>query len=268
MRDILSDTNIELSHEDPTRRAQIQMQKPLPKRFYKDVTVAASEDGHAIHLDGRAVKTPAKNQLVAPTTALAELLRSEWDAQTEVVNPATMPITRLVNTAIDGIASDPQAVVEDMLRFSASDALCYRADEPEGLVERQRRLWDPVLDWAAEELGARFVLIEGIMPQEQPPAAIAAFGARLRNHQSPIALAALHTITALTGSAILALAFAEGRLSLDETWALAHLEEDWTIEHWGTDEEAEARRAHRYEDMKAAALSVVALNSAPEASAV
>lgn len=261
MRDILSDTNISLTHEDPTRRAQIQMQKPLPKRFYKDVTVAPSEDGHAIHLDGRAVKTPAKNQLVAPTAALGALLRDEWDAQTEVVNPATMPITRLVNTAIDGIASDPQAVVEDMLRFSASDALCYRADEPEGLVERQRAQWDPVLDWAANDLGARFILIEGIMPQEQPREAISAFGARLRNHENPVALAALHTITSLTGSAILALAFAEGRLSMDEAWALAHLDEDWTIEHWGTDEEAEARRAHRYVDMTAAAKSFQALKS-------
>ncbi len=261
MRDILSDTNISLTHEDPTRRAQIQMLKPLPKRFYTDVTVAVSEGGHAIHLDGRAVKTPAKNQLVAPTAALADLLRDEWDAQTEVVNPATMPITRLVNTAIDGIASDPQAVVEDMLRFSASDALCYRADEPEGLVERQRAQWDPVLDWAANDLGARFILIEGIMPQEQPREAIAAFGARLRNHENPVALAALHTITSLTGSAILALAFAEGRLSMDEAWALAHLDEDWTIEHWGTDEEAEARRANRYVDMTAAAQSFMALKS-------
>lgn len=261
MRDILSDTNIELSHEDPTRRAQIQMLKPLPKRFYKDVTVVAAESGHAIHLDGRAVKTPAKNQLVAPTAALAELLRGEWDAQAEVINPATMPITRLVNTAIDGIASDPQAVVEDMLRFSASDALCYRADEPEGLVERQRAQWDPVLDWAADDLGARFTLIEGIMPQEQPREAISAFGARLRNHDNPVALAALHTITSLTGSAILALAFAEGRLTIDETWALAHLDEDWTIEHWGTDEEAEARRANRYVDMTAAAQSFLALKS-------
>ncbi|MGF9564070.1 ATP12 family chaperone protein [Neorhizobium sp. JUb45] len=261
MRDILSETHIDLSHEDPTRRAQIQMHKPLPKRFYKEVTVVASDDGHAVHLDGKAVKTPAKNQLMAPTEALAALLRDEWDAQTDVVNPATMPITRLVNTAIDGIATDPQAVVEDMLRFSASDALCYRADQPEGLVERQRAQWDPVLDWAADDLGARFILIEGIMPQEQPRDAISAFGARLRNHQSPVALAALHTITSLTGSAILALAFAEGRLSVDETWALAHLDEDWTIEHWGTDEEAEVRRAKRYEEMKAAAQSFEALKS-------
>lgn len=263
MRDILSDLNAGqapvLSHEDPTRRAQIQMLKPLPKRFYKDVSVSAGEDGHAIHLDGRAVKTPAKNQLVAPTAELAELLRAEWDAQVEVIDPATMPITRLVNTAIDGIASDPQAVVEDMLRFSASDMLCYRASDPEGLVERQRRLWDPVLDWAANDVGAHFILIEGVMPQEQPREAVAAFGARLRVHDDAIALAALHTITSLTGSAILSLAFAEGELSVDEAWTLAHLDEDWTIEHWGTDEEAEVRRAKRYKDMKAAASSFMAL---------
>ena len=253
MRDILSDPNAGLSHEDPTRRAQIQMHKPLPKRFYKEVSVEAGEGDFAILLDGRPVKTPAKNALRMPTTRVAELVRDEWASQVDVIDPRTMPVTRLVNTAIDGIAADPQAVFEDILRFSSSDMLCYRAETPANLALRQAEQWDPVLDWAANAIGARFEVIEGVMPKEQPKEAIAALSGVLRKYASPIELASLHTVTSLTGSAILAIAFAEGELSVDDTWRLAHLEEDWAIEHWGSDAEAEHRRANRFEEMQAAA---------------
>ncbi|HEX5934774.1 MAG TPA: ATP12 family chaperone protein [Pseudorhizobium sp.] len=250
MRDLL-DSPEGMSHADPTRRAQIQMKRPLPKRFYKEVAVAEAEGDFAIHLDGRPVRTPAKNPLLAPTVALAELMRGEWDAQTDLIDPATMPVTKLVNTAIDGVAAEPQAVFEDILRFASSDLLCYRADAPEELVGRQTDRWDPVIEWAANDLGARFVLIEGIMPQDQPREATAAFAARLRNYGTPIELACLHTVTSLTGSAILALAFAEGRLGEDDAWSLAHIDEDWTDEHWGIDVEAALRRARRQEEYQA-----------------
>jgi chaperone required for assembly of F1-ATPase len=262
MRDIFPDPSEVLSHSDPTRRAQIQMQKPLPKRFYTEVSVVEGEGGHAIHLDGKPIKTPARNALVVPTSRLAGLLADEWANQVEVIDPKTMPVTRLVNTAIDGIATDPQAVFEDILRFSSSDMLCYRADGPEGLVSRQNEQWDPIIDWAASDLGARFTLIEGIMPREQPKEAIAAFAGALRKYQSPIELAALHLVTSLTGSAILALAFAEGELSVDEAWKVAHLDEDWAIEHWGEDAEAANRRTLRNEEMQAAAAVFLALRDA------
>ncbi|MFB9953223.1 ATP12 family chaperone protein [Rhizobium puerariae] len=262
MRDIFPDPSDILSHADPTRRAQIQMQKPLPKRFYTEVSVVEGEEGHAIHLDGRPVKTPARNELAVPTARLAELLRDEWASQVDVIDPLTMPVTRLANTAIDGIATESQAVFEDILRFSASDMLCYRADAPENLVARQNEKWDPIIDWAANEVGARFILIEGIMPQEQPKEAIAAFGLTLRKYDTPIELAVLHTVTTLTGSAILALAFAEGRITADEAWSLAHLDEDWTNEHWGTDAEAEHRRARRLDKMRAAVAVFLALRPA------
>lgn len=262
MRDLLNDLSEGLSHPDPIRRAQIQMKKPLPKRFYKDVTVAEQEDGgFAILLDGKAVRTPAKQILAVPAEALGDLLAAEWDAQAEMIDPSTMPVTRLVNTALDGVATDTQAVIEDLLRFSSSDLLCYRADGPELLVKRQADRWDPVLDWVADDLGARFILIEGVMHHEQPRDAIAAFGIALKRHDDALTLAALHTITTLTGSAILALAFAERHLTMDEVWSLAHLDEDWTIEHWGNDEEAEARRAKRFEDFKAAADVFLALRA-------
>lgn len=254
MRDLLNDLTEGLSHPDPILRAQIQMQKPLPKRFYKEVTVGEAEDGQfAVLLDGKAVRTPAKKQLIVPTQALADLLRLEWDAQKEVVDPGVMPITRMVNTAIDGVANDTQVVFEDILRFSSSDLLCYRAGDPPALVARQGDLWDPVVDWAANSLGARFILVEGIMHQEQPREAVAAFAVTLRKYDTALELAALHTMTTITGSAILALAFAEGAWRLDDIWRFAHLDEDWTAEHWGEDEEAMERRAHRLVDMKAAA---------------
>ncbi|MBB3607807.1 ATP12 family chaperone protein [Rhizobium sp. BK602] len=261
MRDLLNDLSEGLSHPDPIRRAQIQMKKPLPKRFYKDVTIRESEDGYAIELDGKVVKTPARRPLAVPTEALAKLVAAEWARQTDVIDPATMPVTRLVNTALDGVATDPQAVFEDILRFSASDLLCYRANQPERLVERQSERWDPVIDWAAQDLGARFILAEGVMHQEQPREAIAAFAVTLRKYDTPLELASLHTITTLTGSAILALAFAEGRLSFAEVWSLAHLDEDWTIEQWGSDEEAEQRRAQRFEEFQAATDVFSALRS-------
>ncbi len=229
------------------------MKKPLPKRFYAEVAVAEHEGGFAITLDGKMVRTPARQVLAVPTEALAQLVAAEWRAQGEEIDPVTMPATRLVNTALDGVATNAQAIFEDILRFSSSDLLCYRADGPELLVERQRQRWDPVIDWAANDLGARFILIEGVMHHEQPREATAAFAVTLARHQSPMALAALHTITTLTGSAILALAFAEGRLTVEEVWSLAHLDEDWTIEHWGRDEEAEERRAKRFVEFKAAA---------------
>lgn len=262
MRDLLNDLSDGLSHPDPIRRAQIQMKKPLPTRFYKGVAVAErGDEGFAIELDGKVVRTPAKQILAVPVRALADIIAAEWDAQTEVIDPGSMPVTRLVNTALDGVANDTQAVFEDILRFSTSDLLCYRAESPEALVQRQTERWDPVLDWAADDLGARFILIEGVMHHEQPREAIAALGVTLRRHDNPLVLAALHTMTTLTGSAILALAFAERHLTTEEVWSLAHLDEDWTIEHWGSDEEAEQRRAKRFDEFKAAADVFLALRA-------
>lgn len=252
MRELFPDPSEAMSHPDPTRRAQIQMQKPLPKRFYTEVSIVEGEGGHAVHLDGRPVKTPAKVALAVPTARLAELLRDEWANQVEVIDPRTMPVTRLINTAIDGVAVEAQAVFEDILRFSSSDMLCYRAESPENLVLRQQQQWDPILDWAANQHGARFELIEGVMPKDQPRDATAAFSSVLRKYDTAIELAVLHTVTTLTGSAILALAFAESHLAAEDIWRLAHLEEDWTAEHWGEDAEAQNRREKRHAEFQAA----------------
>lgn len=261
MRDILSDLEAGemLSDPNPMRRAQIQMRTPLPKRFYKEVSVAPVEGGHAVQLDGKPVRTPGKALLALPTAAAAQLVADEFAAQVESIDPFAMPVLRLANTAIDGVATDPQAVLEDILRFSSSDLLCYRADGPEKLVERQSEAWDPVLDWAHASLGARFVLAEGIVHVEQPREAIAALGVHLSQRKEPMRLAALHLMTTLTGSALLALAVDMGELSAEEAWSAAHVDEDWQIEHWGQDSEAIARRSNRKRDMLASVALLEAL---------
>lgn len=257
MRDELSDifgTFVpEPSHEDPVRRAQIQMKKVLPKRFYAKVSVEPKDGGFVIALDGRVVKTPAKADLLLPNAVLGEAVAVEWRTQGEVIDPATMPVTRLVNTALDAVSLQIDAVADEILRFAGTDMLFYRAESPQELVERQAAEWDPVVAWAASAFSARFILAAGVIHTEQPAEAIAAFGAVLAKYREAMALSALHVVTTLTGSAVLALAYAERRLSLDEVWRLAHLEEDWTNEHWGVDAEAQARRDKRFVEMRAAA---------------
>ncbi|MDQ0421067.1 chaperone required for assembly of F1-ATPase [Peteryoungia aggregata LMG 23059] len=252
----------EPSHEDPVRRAQIQMKRPLPKRFYENVGMEEREDGFSITLDGKPVKTPAKKLLTLPTREAAELVVAEWAGQGEFIDPATMPITKLANTAIDAVSNSLADVFDEIVRFAGTDLLCYRADGPKELTDRQATRWDPVLAWAATAHAARFILVEGVMHQEQPGEAVSAFARALERYRDPFRISCLNVVTTLTGSAVLALAFAEGAFELDEIWSFAHLDEDWTLEHWGTDTEAEARREARYAECASAASLFAALHSA------
>ncbi|WEX07140.1 ATP12 family protein [Chelativorans sp. AA-79] len=254
MRDILNDLDDgrQFSDPDPMRRAQSQMQRPLPKRFYKRVEVGGADEAWTVLLDGRTVRTPAGAELALPSEAAARLVADEFGAQGEHIDPMTMPVTRLVNTAIDGVAVDIQVVMEDILRYASTDLLYYRADAPDRLIELQAEAWDPVLDWAEAELSVRFILAEGVMHVEQPRQTIAAVGAHLRPRNDPLRLAALHVMTTLTGSAILALAVEAGSIEAEAAWEAAHVDEDWNISQWGEDEEAAARRAARRRDMMGA----------------
>ena len=263
MRDILNDLEAGrlLSDPDPVRRAQLQMRNPQPKRFYKDVAVAKGDGGFVVQLDGTPVKTPGKALLALPTERAAQLVADEFAAQGETLDLASMPAYRLVNTAIDGVASDPQAVLEDILRFSSSDLLCYRADGPDTLVGRQNEAWDPLIDWARAVLGANLRLAEGVIHVEQPREAIAAIGVHLGQRAEPLRLAALHVMTSLTGSALLALAVDFGELDAETAWAAAHVDEDFQAGQWGQDSEALARRASRKRDMLAAARLIEAIRT-------
>mgnify|MGYP001194033180 CR=1 FL=1 len=254
MRDLLGDLEAgsHLSDPNPVKRAQNQMKAQAAKRFYDKVSVARGADGFVVLLDGKPVRTPGKAVLSLPTEQAAAIVAAEFDAQQDKIDPVTMPATRLVNTAIDGVAADTQAVIEDILRYASSDLLCYRADAPEALVERQADAWDPVIDWARAHLGARFVLAEGIVHVTQPREAIGAIGIHLARRAEPLRLAALHLMTTLTGSALLALAVEEGELDAEAAWAAAHVDEDWNAEQWGEDYEAAARRKARAYDFSAA----------------
>lgn len=256
MREILNDLDQDTDH-DPVRRAQENMRRPLPKRFYTTVTMAGGGagkgDAYKVFLDERSVRTPAGTELVLPTEQAAGLVIAEYAAQSEHIDPMSMPVTRLVNTAIDGVANDPQAVLEDILRYASTDLLCYRASSPERLVQLQREAWDPVLDWIEATLGARFVLAEGVMHVEQPRETLAALGTYLVQRREVFRLSALHVMTALMGSALLALAVDAGLFSAEQGWNAAHVDEDWNISQWGEDSEAMARRAFRKRDMMAAA---------------
>ena len=227
------------------------MRPPLPRRFYREAGVEEAEDGFRVVLDGRPVRTPARRFLAAPSRALADALAAEWNAQGESIDPATMPLTRLANSIIDGVANAPEPVAAEIEKYLGSDLLFYRADGPQGLLERQARHWDPLIAWARESLGARFILAQGLVHAAQPQAAVAS--ARAAIPSDPWRLGAVHAVTTLTGSALIALALLRGRLTADEAWDAAHVDEDWNMEQWGRDEIALARRASRFAEFAAAA---------------
>ncbi|MBN9018915.1 MAG: ATPase [Rhizobiales bacterium] len=240
---------------DPMRSAA--QPRPLPKRFYKTADYAADGDGFVVRLDGKTVRTPAKLLLRVDREPVAAALAAEWAAQGALIDPATMPLTRLVNSAIDGVARDPGPVRDEILRYAESDLLCYRAPGPARLVEQQDALWTPLVEWMHERFGARFLLAEGIVHVPQFPETIAAVDAALGD-PDPLALAALSTVNTLTGSAILTLALLYGRLNAEEVWRAAHVDEDFELELWGDDKEAAARREARWQEMQAAALVLAA----------
>jgi chaperone required for assembly of F1-ATPase len=237
---------------DPTEAARSAMRLLHRKRFYRDAEVAENAAGFAVQLDGHPVRTPARQVLAAPTRALAQALADEWQAQSEVIDPAQMPLTRLANTIADGVASARAQVAAEIENYLGSDLVFYRAAAPEGLVARQAQAWDPIVGWARDRLGARFVLTEGVTFVRQPDHAVAA--ARAAIASDPWRLGAMHTITTLTGSALTALMLAHGQLPLDAAWTAAHVDEDWNMAFWGRDELAMQRRASRFKDMQAAAL--------------
>lgn len=241
---------------DPTEAARRNMRPALRARFYQSASAAEGEEGFEVLLDGRPVWTPARRRLAAPMRALAEAIAAEWNVQEKVIDPATMPLTRLANSILDGVTAAPVAVAAEIEKYLGTDLLFYRAANPEGLRARQSQHWDPVVTWAAQTLGARFVLAEGVIHVEQPEHAIAAARAAIPgggDAREAWRLGALNVATSLTGSALLALALDAGQLSDGQVWAAAHVDEDWNMEFWGRDELALQRRAYRFAELQAAA---------------
>jgi chaperone required for assembly of F1-ATPase len=252
-----TDFFIEAAERDPVKAAR-DPARQLPKRFYMEATIGDADGGFSILLDGRPVNTPAKRRVIAPSRELAEALAAEWAAQGEVVDPSTMPLTKLVNSALDGVAQNMAEVEAELVKYAGSDMICYRAGEPDSLVAAQRAAWDPLIAFARDKLGARLALAEGVMFTAQPQESLDAMAAAVRAYVgegqgAALRLAALHVMTTLTGSLVLALAKALKEIGLAEAWAAAHIDEDFQMRTWGEDPEALARRAARFSEMSAAA---------------
>jgi chaperone required for assembly of F1-ATPase len=256
MRDIFTEI-FENQPLDPREAARRGARPQLRKRFYSQAHVGeVGGGGFPLLLDGKPVKTPVRRALTAPTPALAAAIAEEWNAQEAVIDPARMPLTRLANAVIDAVADAPGPVADEVAQYLGSDLLCYRAEAPAGLVESQALRWDPVLTWARDALGARFVLAQGVMHVTQPAEAIAAVRATIP--ADPWRLGAVSAITTLTGSALLALALAQGALDAEAAWVAAHVDEDWQMSQWGRDEAALERRVYRRAEF-AAAVTVLGL---------
>jgi chaperone required for assembly of F1-ATPase len=236
---------------DPTEAARRGTRPALRRRFYQKATIVPAGSAYAVRLDDRPVRTPAGRTLAAPTPALAEAIAAEWDAQADMIDPRKMPLTRLANAIIDGVVDRPGAVTAEIAKYLGTDLVCYRASGPQGLAERQSRNWDGILLWAREALGARLKTVEGVTHVTQPVAALAAAEAAIP--ADPWRLGAVHTATTLTGSALIALALAQGQIDAEAAWQAAHVDENWNIEQWGSDEIAQERRAFQRAEFQAAA---------------
>ncbi|HWY61096.1 MAG TPA: ATP12 family protein [Rhizomicrobium sp.] len=227
------------------------------KRFYKEVGLDRSGDGFRILLDGKPVKTPGRNLLLLPTRTLAEAIAGEWRIQGEKIVPASMPMLRLANTALDGVARTREAVIAAILRFGEHDLICYRAAEPADLAARQREAWTPMLDWADSRYGARFASDTGLTHVAQPPETLLRLEQAIAERDD-FALAALHVMASITGSLILALALAEGEINPAQGFQLSRIDEDYQAGLWGEDAEAAARARALAREMDVAAAFLAA----------
>lgn len=250
----------DLTPRDPIHAIRSNSARKLPARFYTKAECLPREGGFALLLDGKLARSKKGRPLAVPDARLAAGLAAEWQAQAEVIDPARMPLTRFIHAAIDYVAEAPADIVAEILRYAASDATCYRAAEPARLVALEAQLWDPVLAHMAARYGARLHLAQGIGHVTQPPEAIAALARRMHAITSPFALAALHGLTSLAGSALIAVAVADGLLDAQSGFAAAELEADFEVSVWGEDAEAKARREGRQADFLAAATILAILS--------
>ncbi len=244
---------------NPMKLAQTAMRPPLPKRFYKSASIGEGENGFHLLLDGKTARTPAKNVLALPNQSAAEHLAAEWNAQKDVIDPSEMHMTRMVNAGIDHVGTVIGEVQTEIAKYATSDLICYRASEPNRLVELQQKFWDPVLDWARDALDARFILSEGVMFVAQPLATLARIDSEVQKFTHPVSLSALYTMTTLGGSLVIALAVAHRHLEPSAAYAACELEADFTTEVWGADEEALFRRKRREDEYLAAAKLLLSL---------
>lgn len=236
------------------------------RRFWKEASTAKAEDspGWQVLLDGRGVRTPAKARLLLPTEALAAEVAAEWDAQEETVDPGAMPFTRMANSSIDKVSVQFEAVTEMIAEYGGSDLLCYRAEQPDTLVQRQGEAWDPLLDWAASGLKAPLIMTSGVMHVDQPANSLASLSAHVRA-LTPFQVAALHDLVALSGSLVIGLADLHNVLPTEELWQRSRVDETFQAEQWGVDEEAAEVAERKRTDFLMAARFLRLASSVPSA---
>ncbi|MDJ0631486.1 MAG: ATP12 family protein [Rhodobacter sp.] len=214
------------------------------RRFWDSASVTEAGGGYAVRLDARPVRTPSKAELVVPSRAMAEAIAAEWRAQEDIVDPLSMPVTRAANAAIDKVARQHAEVAGMLAAYGDADLTCYRAEGPEGLVQRQARAWDPLLDWAADTLGARLIPVEGVIHVPQPAQSLDRL-ARPIHAMTAFELTGFHDLVSLSGSLIIAFAAIHDVLPAEELWVRSRIDETWQEEQWGTDAEAAAAAANK-----------------------
>lgn len=249
MRDFLEDANAH--RDDGYGRAQHHVKQDLPKRFYAAVGIGTVGDGFAVTLDGRSPRTPGMKPVVVPSEALASAMAAEWAAQETHIDPATMPIVRLVNSAIEAGDGRLSSFQDEVVKYAGNDLLLYRADSPRELVAEQERLWDAALVTLARHFGLRFQPTVGLIHQPQPESTLRRIGEAVAD-EALIPMVAMVSLTGITGSALLAVAVRHGLLTPDEAWVAAHVDEDHNIRLWGEVDEAARRRIERRRDYDAA----------------
>lgn len=208
-----------------------------PKRFYKVVSTSEAEHGWRVELDGRTPRTPAKRELKLPTKALADAVAAEWDTQETELDLARMTLTRLANVAIDRTPLTRDELVDEVMKYAGTDLLCYLANHPVELRERQEAHFRPLRDWAGREHGVMLLTTEGVMNAPQPPASLQAIGG-YADSKDDFALTGLVFGLSLFGSALLSMAVAEGELSATDAFDISRIDEIWQAEQWGEDDEA------------------------------
>ncbi|MGH6659130.1 MAG: ATP12 family chaperone protein [Sphingomicrobium sp.] len=222
------------------------------KRFWTLAELKHGEQGWTIELDGKPLRTPARKPLELPAEPLAAAILAEWAGAGEEIDPRAMPLTGLANAAIDHVAPDPPAFAGTLAKYAEADLLCYRAEGPRALVDRQAQAWDPLLAWARRRFGVDFTVTSGLVHVAQPPATVERLAHEVRK-LGPFQLAGLAPVVTIGGSLVAALALLDGVFGAEASWDAVSLDERWQIEQWGDDAEAVAALANRRSDFLAAA---------------
>ena len=222
------------------------------KRFWKAADVVERDGGWGVELDGKPLRTPAREPLTVPTRALADAIAAEWNGVEGAIDPRGIPLTGLANAAIDRVAPDKQAFADGLARYAEADLACYRAEGPAGLVERQAELWDSLLRWGQRRFDVDFRTTGGIVHVAQPQATIDRL-AHAISTLDPFRLAGLSPLVTIGGSLVAALGVLEGAFTPEQAWEAVSVDDRWQLEQWGSDAEAEAVLASRRWDFLAAA---------------